>query len=86
MPRIFTSTKFQKHYKKQTEAVKQSARKQEKLFLRNAFDPQLETHKLHGKYKEAWAYSVTRKIRIKFIFVTSDIVMYLDIGTHDEVY
>ena len=86
MPRVFTSTKFQKRYKKQTEAVKQTAQEQEKLFLKNAFDPKLETHKLHGKDKESWAYSVTRKIRIKFIFITTDIVMYVDIGTHDEVY
>jgi len=86
MPRVFTSTKFQKRYKKQTEAVKQAAREQEQIFLQNTHDPSLETHKLHGRDHESWAYSVTHKIRIKFIFITTDIVMYLDIGTHDEVY
>jgi len=86
MPCVFLSTKFQKRFKKQTEATRQAAREQEKIFLKNAHDPQLETHKLHGKDKDAWAYSVTRKIRIKFVFISTDIVMYLDIGTHDEVY
>ena len=86
MPRVFLSTKFQKRFKKQTEAIRRAAREQEQIFLKDPHHSQLETHKLHGEDKEIWAYSVTRRIRIKFVFITSDIVMYLDIGTHDQVY
>ena len=86
MPRVFTSTKFQKRFKKQTAAIKEIAREQEKIFLKDPYHPRLGTHKLKGKNQEHWAYWVTREIRIKFLFITSEIVMYVDIGTHDEVY
>ena len=86
MPRVFTSTKFQKHFKNQTAAIKETAKEQEKIFLKDPYDSRLGTHKLKGKNREHWAYWVTREIRIKFFFVTPDIVMYVDVGTHDEVY
>ena len=77
MPRLFTSTRFRKNFKKQSGAIQQLASEREKIFLANSFDPRLGTHKLHGKDSEQWSYAITRKIRIKFTFVTPNIVMYL---------
>jgi addiction module RelE/StbE family toxin len=83
---IFASPKFKRHYKKLPKETKIKAEKQEKTFRNNAFDPCLHTHKLHGKEKEYWAYSVDKRYRIIFVFLNNNRVLYLDIGTHDEVY
>jgi len=59
------------------------AERKETLFRLNPFHPSLDTHKLHGKDADAWAFSINRKIRIKFVFVANDSLLFLDIGTHD---
>ena len=61
--------------------VKQSFLKKEGLFLANAFQPSLETHRLHGKYKNYWAFTVIGKYRVMFIFISSAVV-FINIGTH----
>ena len=58
----------------------------EALFREQPFHPSLHTHKLHGKEKEEWAFSVNQKYRIKFLFLESGNVLFLHIGTHNEVY
>ena len=68
------------------EAYKDAAKEKELIFRRNPFDARLNTHKLHGKDKECWAFSVIHAYRIKFIFLSDEEVLFLDIGTHDEVY
>ncbi len=52
------------------------------MFRKNKFDPRLETHKLHGKLKDLWSFSVGNKYRIVFEFDNSDVI-FLDIGDHD---
>ena len=59
------------------------AGEKEVLFRGNPFHPSLDTHKLHGKDKGAWTFSVDRRFRIKFIFLSFDHVLFIDIGTHD---
>ncbi|MDP3995346.1 MAG: hypothetical protein U1C18_02015 [Patescibacteria group bacterium] len=58
----------------------------ESIFKDNAFDARLETHKLHGKDREAWAYSIDYSYRVKFLFNDDGSVLYIKAGTHDEVY
>ncbi len=62
------------------------AQKKERLFKESPFAPNLETHKLHGKDKDGWAFSIDRKYRIKFVFVAENKVLFLDVGTHDIYY
>lgn len=83
---IFSSGTFGKRYKRLPKRVKEKAKDQEKIFKDHPFDSRLKTHKLHGKDKEHWAYSIDRKYRIKFVFIGENTVLYLDVGTHDEVY
>ena len=56
------------------------------LFLREPYHASLETHKLHGKLKHSLAFSLTAHLRVVFSFLSSDVVLLEDIGTHDEVY
>ena len=55
----------------------------EALFKTTPFHPSLETHKLHGRDKDVWAFSINRKYRIKFIFLEGGNVLFLDVGLHD---
>lgn len=82
---IRISTKFKKSYRKLPESVKGKAKEKEKIFKINPFEARLETHKLHGKYQEYWAFTVVGQYRIMFAFVGSDKVDFINIGTH-EIY
>lgn len=57
----------------------------------NPFDPALRAHQLHGKLDGLWACSVEYDLRIVFTFEPDpkgeeDMVVLIDLGTHDEVY
>lgn len=56
--------------------------KKESMFLINPFDTQLETHKLHGKYKEYWAFTVIGQYRVMFLFMEKGEFGFINIGTH----
>ena len=80
----FTS-KFKKAYKKMPKMVKTKAEEREKIFLKNPFDARLDTHKLHGKYKEYWAFTIIGQYRIMFAFSSKEFIDFINIGTH-EIY
>ena len=82
----FVSTKFNRQYKKLPKSIKETAEEKETIFVQNPFDPRLDTHKLHGKDREFWAYSINQSVRIKFEFLGNREVYYVDIGPHDTVY
>lgn len=80
----FTS-KFRKAYKKMPKMVKQKAEEKEKIFQKDPFNSKLDAHKLHGKYKEYWAFTVVGQYRIMFAFCGGEFVDFINIGTH-EIY
>ena len=55
-------------------------------FSQNPFDPKLRTHKLTGKLKGLWSFSVSYDCRVIFRFINDREVLLIDIGSHDEVY
>ena len=55
-------------------------------FSQNPFDPKLRTHKLTGKLKGLWSFSVSYNCRVIFRFISDHEVLLIDIGSHDEVY
>ena len=56
------------------------------VFASNPFAPKLRTHKLSGKLKHLWAFSLGYDLRVVFLFCEDDKIVLIDIGTHDEVY
>jgi addiction module RelE/StbE family toxin len=56
------------------------------LFSINPFNPKPDTHKLKGKYSELWSFTVQYDLRIVFGFENDNTAIFIDIGTHDEVY
>ena len=55
-------------------------------FTVNPFDPSLKTHKLSGKLKEFWSFSIDYDERVLFYFTEEKKAAFVDIGSHDEVY
>ena len=59
------------------------------LLSADAFQPALKTHKLKGDLEDAWACSVGYDLRIVFELIehqSSQAMLLLSVGTHDEVY
>ena len=77
------SQKFLKALSRMPKNIAEYAQEKERIFHANPFDPRLDTHKLHGKDKDVWSFSITHSYRIKFIFLAKGGVLFLEIDTHD---
>ena len=80
--RVFYSPEFKRRYKRLSPEVQEKAEEKEKVFRKDPFDPQLKTHKLHGRLGEFWAFSIDHTYRIVFAFVESEGVRFYAIGDH----
>jgi mRNA-degrading endonuclease YafQ of YafQ-DinJ toxin-antitoxin module len=83
------STPFKRAFKKRIKGSGDlEARFWQKLkqFTLDPFDPSLKTHKLSGKLKEYWSFSVDYDVRVLFYFTKDEKAVFVDIGSHDEVY
>ena len=80
--KILYYPQFTKHYQRLSLEVQRKAEKREEIFRKNTFDSRLSTHKLHGKLKDKWSFSIDWKYRILFEFDNSDVI-FLDVGDHD---
>lgn len=81
--RVEYSNKFLKSLKRLPQKIIKEAEKKEEIFKENPFHPILRTHKLSGRDKESWGLWITLSYRIKFIFLSDEKVLFLEIGTHD---
>ena len=82
--KIFYHPRFKKAYKKLSAELKSKAEIKENFFRNNSFHSSLNTHKLRGKLKNQWSFSIDKKYRILFEFDNSDVI-FLDVGDH-EIY
>lgn len=80
--KIYYSSKFEKEYSKLPLRIKILAEKREKIFRKDPFDNQLKTHRLRGRLKDFWAFSIDIHYRIIFEFSEKDIIWFHSIGTH----
>jgi proteic killer suppression protein len=86
---IFTHSYTQraaKFVKKHPELVSQYQKTLELLEV-NPFHPSLRLHRLRGKLMGIFSVSINISYRITIDFIIKeDIIVPIDIGTHDEVY
>lgn len=80
--RIYYHPQFRKSYRRLSVELKKKAEEKEHLFRDNPFHPQLKTHKLHGKLRTLWSFSIDLKYRIIFELDGGDSI-FLDVGDHD---
>jgi addiction module RelE/StbE family toxin len=89
MIKLSWDSDFKRTYKKKVKGnpqLKEEFWKVMVLFEKEPFSPGLKTHKLSGKLKGLWAFSVNYDWRVVFRFLSQDEVLLVDIGNHDEVY
>lgn len=89
MIKVSFSSSFCRAFKKRIKGnIKLESRFWAKLevFTDNPFDSSLRTHKLSGKLKDLWSFSVEYDQRVILYFTDEENVVFIDIGNHDEVY
>jgi mRNA-degrading endonuclease YafQ of YafQ-DinJ toxin-antitoxin module len=56
------------------------------LFSQSPYSPSLALHKLKGRLNDVWSFSVESNLRIIIDRSDPDTVIFVNIGTHDQVY
>jgi addiction module RelE/StbE family toxin len=56
------------------------------VFLQERNSPSLELHKLKGQLKDVWAFSVEKDLRIIVDLRDREKILFVSIGSHDQVY
>ena len=56
------------------------------IFQTNPFNPRLKTHRLSGQLEGLWSFSIDYDVRVVFSFTEPDRALFVDMGSHDEVY
>jgi len=56
------------------------------IFQNNHFDQRRRTHKLSGRPKDLWSFSIEYDLRVVLSFLGGDRALFVDFGTHEEVY
>ena len=56
------------------------------LFIENTFHPLLCTHKLRGKLKDCYSFTVAYDLRIVFYVEDAEHAVFIAFGTHDVFY
>ena len=79
---------FERAYKKRIHhpKLKEKFWRKVEIFINDPYHSLLKTHKLSGKLKDLLSFSIDYDCRIIFYFKTSNKVVFIDIGSHDEVY
>jgi mRNA-degrading endonuclease YafQ of YafQ-DinJ toxin-antitoxin module len=94
MRQLVVAPKFRRAYRKLVRNDRTLQRRIEDILIQmgeDIFADSLGTHKLSGELTGLWACSCGYDCRIIFALETDDdtgreIILLLDIGTHDEVY
>lgn len=83
---IILSKNFLKKYNKLRTSEKKRFKERRSIFLKNLYDPILNNHALHGKYKGYRSISIAGNIRVIYKFLDKDTVIFSEIGTHSKLY
>ncbi len=86
--RIILHKSFRKRYKKLNASEQRRFKDRRDLFLENPFHPLLYNHPLHGAYAGYRGFHVGGNLSVIYqeIGGDNDIVQFVLIGTHHELY
>jgi proteic killer suppression protein len=84
--RFQTTETFDKLFRKLGQKIQIKAAKKTDLFKKNPFHPSLRVEKLHPKKFNVWSFRVDKSYRIVFKFVEKDLVEFMFIDHHNEIY
>jgi len=79
---ILYTPEFKRDYKKLSGMLQDLLKKKGQLFEQEPFHPLLRTHKLSGKLRGLWSFSLDYRCRVLFRFRGKDEVELLRVGDH----
>lgn len=79
-------TDFKKDYKKLSNAQQNKFKERLLLFLEDNRHPILRDHALSGRLKGKRAFSISGDIRVIYRYIDGKTVLFLRVGTHNQVY
>ncbi|MFA5936422.1 MAG: type II toxin-antitoxin system mRNA interferase toxin, RelE/StbE family [Candidatus Paceibacterota bacterium] len=80
------SKNFKKSLKKKNKFIQEKTRERIRLLKKDPFNILLNNHKLHGEYAGYNSINITGDFRVVFKYVDEYSIIFLDIGTHTELY
>jgi len=81
--KVAYTPQFVRMFRKLEPALKEEALEKIEMFTVDHTHPQLKAHKLKGKLKKRYSFSVNYQIRIIYTPISSSEVAFLAIGDHD---
>ena len=79
------STRFIRTFRKVNPALQEEIIERTELLKDSSNHKRLRVHKLSGKLKKVWSFSVNYRVRITFARIKKNVIVLETIGTHDEV-
>lgn len=79
---VLYTSRFKHEAKKVPRNLHKITEEQVDLFKNDPFHPHLKTHKLSGRLKEFWSFSIDYRYRIIFEFTKSNQALFHSIGDH----
>lgn len=89
MIEIVPTSGFRKAFKRKVRGNKTLERRfrdRIAIFQNDPFDPRLKTHQLSGQLQGLWSFSIDYDVRVIFSLIEAHRALFVDIGTHEEVY
>lgn len=86
MAHIVLHKNFEKKYAKLSKKTKDSFKERRNLFLEDRGNYLLSVHPLHGRFHGYKSFNVTGDIRVVYKEMKEEAFLFVDIGTHEELY
>lgn len=83
---IIFSKEFKKDFKKLSDKTKIQFQERLEIFQEDQNNPQLNNHKLHGKYDGFYSINISGNIRVIYEQKEKNNVLFIKIGTHSQLY
>jgi addiction module RelE/StbE family toxin len=84
--RILLRKSFKKQFKKLPPAVPAQYYQRVGIFLQNKFDPLLNNHSVEAAFPGCRSINVNGDYRVIFYEESEDVVVFVKIGTHAQLY
>lgn len=80
------SKRFEKEFAKLPKPVKKKVLVVLQKFVDDPNDPSLRSHRLSGKWNNHYSVDVTGDVRAVYVYIEDNIVHFVAVGSHSELY
>ncbi len=80
------SKQFEKDFTKLPKPIKKKVLATLQVIINDPLEPSLRNHSLSGRWKNHFSINVTSDVRAVYIHVENDIVHFVAVGSHSELY